>query len=103
MLQVSDDGRGGADPRPGGGLAGLAERVGSVDGVFLVQSPAGGPTTVTVELPWRTRRRAPPADLAYHGPAAALARYAAGPAPTGAQEPSVPRVMFAVIVWPFRV
>jgi signal transduction histidine kinase len=55
MLQVTDDGRGGADPRPGGGLAGLAERVGAVDGVFLVESPAGGPTAVTVELPWRTR------------------------------------------------
>ncbi|MCC9310771.1 sensor domain-containing protein [Kitasatospora sp. RB6PN24] len=55
MVQVTDDGRGGADPRPGGGLAGLAERVGSVDGVFVVESPAGGPTTVTVELPWHTR------------------------------------------------
>ncbi|MFI9269365.1 sensor histidine kinase [Kitasatospora sp. NPDC052896] len=60
MLQVGDDGRGGAvGPdggfRPGGGLAGLAERVRAVDGVFLVESPAGGPTTVTVELPWRTR------------------------------------------------
>ncbi|MFE9426720.1 sensor histidine kinase [Kitasatospora sp. NPDC006697] len=60
MLQVTDDGRGGATApgggfRPGGGLAGLAERVGSVDGVFLVESPEGGPTSVTVELPWRTR------------------------------------------------
>jgi signal transduction histidine kinase len=60
MLQVGDDGRGGATgpdglPAPGGGLAGLAERIGAVDGVFVVESPAGGPTTVTVELPWRTR------------------------------------------------
>ncbi|MCX4748380.1 sensor domain-containing protein [Kitasatospora sp. NBC_01287] len=60
MLQVSDDGRGGASApgggfRPGGGLAGLAERIGAVDGVFLVESPEGGPTTATVELPWRTR------------------------------------------------
>ncbi|MGF1432304.1 sensor histidine kinase [Kitasatospora sp. LaBMicrA B282] len=60
MLQVTDDGRGGATApdgslRAGGGLAGLAERIGAVDGVFLVESPAGGPTAVTVELPWRTR------------------------------------------------
>ncbi|MFD0528779.1 sensor histidine kinase [Kitasatospora arboriphila] len=55
MLVVQDDGRGGADLRTGSGLAGLAERVGAVDGVFLVESPAGGPTSVTVELPWRTR------------------------------------------------
>ncbi|MEV8096624.1 sensor domain-containing protein [Kitasatospora sp. NPDC085879] len=55
MLTVRDDGRGGADPLRGTGLAGLTERVGAVDGVFLVESPAGGPTSVTVELPWRTR------------------------------------------------
>ncbi|MGA5818766.1 sensor histidine kinase [Kitasatospora sp. NPDC094028] len=55
MLLVGDDGRGGAAPYPGSGLAGLAERIRAVDGVFLVESPAGGPTTVTVELPWRTR------------------------------------------------
>ncbi|MEV7117922.1 sensor histidine kinase [Kitasatospora griseola] len=55
MLTVQDDGRGGAEIRPGGGLAGLAERAESVDGVFVVDSPAGGPTSIAVELPWRTR------------------------------------------------
>ncbi|MFE4975895.1 sensor histidine kinase [Kitasatospora sp. NPDC056651] len=55
MLLVQDDGKGGAAPYPGSGLAGLAERIRAVDGVFLVDSPDGGPTTVTVELPWRTR------------------------------------------------
>ncbi|GAA2129752.1 sensor domain-containing protein [Kitasatospora kazusensis] len=55
MLLVQDDGRGGAAAYPGSGLAGLAERVSAVDGVFVVESPAGGPTGVTVELPWRTR------------------------------------------------
>ncbi|MEY9962240.1 signal transduction histidine kinase [Streptacidiphilus sp. MAP12-16] len=54
MLQVRDDGNGGATENPGGGLAGLAERIRAVDGVFVVDSPVGGPTTVTVELPWRT-------------------------------------------------
>ncbi|MGW3076783.1 MULTISPECIES: sensor histidine kinase [unclassified Kitasatospora] len=55
MVLVQDDGKGGAAPYPGSGLAGLAERIRAVDGVFLVESPEGGPTTVTVELPWRTR------------------------------------------------
>ncbi|WNV82756.1 sensor histidine kinase [Umezawaea sp. Da 62-37] len=47
---IEDDGRGGADPR-GGGLAGLARRVSALDGTFTVSSPAGGPTTITAELP----------------------------------------------------
>jgi signal transduction histidine kinase len=47
---VRDDGRGGADPA-GGGLAGLARRVAAADGVFTVDSPPGGPTVVTAELP----------------------------------------------------
>jgi signal transduction histidine kinase len=57
MLQVGDDGRGGAVEITGGGLAGLADRIRAVDGVFVVDSPEGGPTTVTVELPWRTQGR----------------------------------------------
>ncbi|MEU1284380.1 sensor domain-containing protein [Kitasatospora sp. NPDC005856] len=55
MVLVQDDGKGGAAPYPGSGLGGLAERIRAVDGVFLVDSPEGGPTTVTVELPFRTR------------------------------------------------
>jgi signal transduction histidine kinase len=53
MLQVIDDGVGGADVGAGSGLAGLAERLGAVDGILVVDSPAGGPTRVTAELPWR--------------------------------------------------
>ncbi|MEU7025283.1 sensor domain-containing protein [Streptomyces sp. NPDC046275] len=53
MLQVRDDGTGGADPAAGSGLAGLTERLDAVDGVLAVDSPAGGPTTVTAEIPWR--------------------------------------------------
>jgi signal transduction histidine kinase len=53
MLQVVDDGVGGADPSEGSGLAGLAERLDAVDGILVVDSPAGGPTRVTAELPWR--------------------------------------------------
>ncbi|MEU9920977.1 sensor domain-containing protein [Streptomyces griseoluteus] len=53
MLQIRDDGIGGADPAHGSGLAGLAERLGAVDGVLVVDSPPGGPTVITAELPWR--------------------------------------------------
>ncbi|MFE7617584.1 sensor histidine kinase [Streptomyces sp. NPDC057496] len=55
MLQVTDDGRGGASMDGGTGMAGLAERLGAVDGLFVLDSPVGGPTTVTAELPWRDR------------------------------------------------
>ncbi|MGK5730204.1 sensor histidine kinase [Streptomyces sp. URMC 124] len=55
LIQVRDDGRGGASTATGSGLAGLAERLGSVDGLFEVDSPPGGPTVVTAELPWRGR------------------------------------------------
>jgi signal transduction histidine kinase len=50
-VRVTDDGRGGARPTPNGGLRGLAERVGTVDGRLEIDSPRGGPTTITVELP----------------------------------------------------
>ena len=50
-LTVTDDGVGGADPARGTGLAGLARRAASVDGTLRLDSPVGGPTTITVELP----------------------------------------------------
>lgn len=50
-LRVWDNGRGGARAEPGGGLTGLAERVRTVDGTMHVDSPAGGPTAVQLELP----------------------------------------------------
>ncbi|MEU9666772.1 sensor domain-containing protein [Streptomyces bobili] len=53
MVQVSDDGVGGADASGGSGLAGLAGRLDAVDGILVVDSPVGGPTRVTAELPWR--------------------------------------------------
>ena len=51
VLRVADDGRGGADPAAGSGLAGLAQRARTVDGRLEITSPPGGPTQVTVELP----------------------------------------------------
>ncbi|MDH6608010.1 signal transduction histidine kinase [Streptomyces sp. SAI-208] len=56
MLQVVDNGVGGADVSAGSGLAGLAERLDAVDGILVVDSPVGGPTRVTAELPWRGER-----------------------------------------------
>jgi signal transduction histidine kinase len=50
-VRVSDDGDGGARARDGGGLAGLAERLRTVDGTMTISSPRGGPTVVTVEMP----------------------------------------------------
>jgi signal transduction histidine kinase len=50
-LSVSDDGDGGARRQPGGGLAGLEQRVSTVDGTLRITSPPGGPTVVTIKLP----------------------------------------------------
>jgi signal transduction histidine kinase len=49
---VEDDGDGGALLVPGHGLAGLDDRLRAVDGVLTVDSPRGGPTRATAELPW---------------------------------------------------
>ncbi|GAA3120930.1 sensor histidine kinase [Streptomyces rectiviolaceus] len=57
LIQVWDDGRGGASLDGGTGMAGLADRLGAVDGLFVIDSPEGGPTTITAELPWRDRDR----------------------------------------------
>ncbi|HWG65242.1 MAG TPA: GAF domain-containing protein [Streptosporangiaceae bacterium] len=50
-LGVRDDGAGGADPGRGSGLVGLKDRVETLGGTITVQSPAGGGTTLRVELP----------------------------------------------------
>jgi signal transduction histidine kinase len=50
-VQVHDNGGGGAHPAKGHGLAGLADRIAGQDGALRVDSPAGGPTTLTATLP----------------------------------------------------
>jgi signal transduction histidine kinase len=55
LIQVEDDGRGGANLDAGTGMKGLADRLDAVDGLFVIDSPQGGPTVVTAELPWRDR------------------------------------------------
>lgn len=51
VVEVRDDGVGGADPARGSGLRGLADRVGAVDGRIAVTSPAGRGTTIHAEIP----------------------------------------------------
>jgi signal transduction histidine kinase len=51
IVEVIDDGVGGADPARGSGLRGLADRVDAVDGRLVVTSPPGGPTVIRAELP----------------------------------------------------
>ncbi|MEV0562841.1 sensor domain-containing protein [Dactylosporangium sp. NPDC050588] len=50
-ITVGDDGVGGAEERSGSGLTGVARRLGAFDGVLRVDSPPGGPTVLTMELP----------------------------------------------------
>ncbi|HEX5120440.1 MAG TPA: sensor domain-containing protein [Pseudonocardiaceae bacterium] len=55
VVTVTDNGHGGASTDGSGtGLRGLTERVGTVDGRLDVDSPTGGPTVITVELPLHT-------------------------------------------------
>ena len=51
VVEVSDDGAGGARPDGGSGLRGLADRVASVGGVLRVDSPPGGGTRLDADLP----------------------------------------------------
>lgn len=50
-VTVGDDGAGGADPSRGSGLAGLADRLASVDGRLSIDSPGGGGTRIRAEIP----------------------------------------------------
>ncbi|WP_412734638.1 sensor histidine kinase [Krasilnikovia sp. MM14-A1259] len=50
-VNVTDDGIGGAAPSPGSGLAGIERRMSAFDGRLTIDSPAGGPTRITVAAP----------------------------------------------------
>jgi signal transduction histidine kinase len=50
LADVTDNGRGGADPA-GRGLRGIRQRIEALDGTLSISSPEGGPTTVRAELP----------------------------------------------------
>jgi PAS domain S-box-containing protein len=51
VVEVADDGCGGADPAKGSGLRGLVDRVSALDGTLSVDSPEGGGTRVRAEIP----------------------------------------------------
>ncbi|MBE7189691.1 sensor histidine kinase [Jatrophihabitans endophyticus] len=51
VIEVSDDGAGGADPGRGSGLRGIERRLSAFDGTLTVSSPAGGPTQLAMVLP----------------------------------------------------
>jgi signal transduction histidine kinase len=51
IVEVADDGCGGADPAKGSGLRGLVDRVSALDGTLSVDSPEGGGTRVRAEIP----------------------------------------------------
>jgi signal transduction histidine kinase len=59
VVEIWDDGAGGARAEPGGGLSGLESRVAGVDGTFSVSSPPGGPTLVRAEIPVEAAPAAP--------------------------------------------
>jgi len=50
-IEVEDDGIGGADPRSGSGLRGLADRLAALDGTITVVSPVGGGTKISARIP----------------------------------------------------
>ena len=51
IVEITDNGTGGASMRAGGGLSGLADRAATIDGVMTVVSPIGGPTVIRADLP----------------------------------------------------
>lgn len=50
-ISVTDDGRGGANPETGTGLRGIERRLAAFDGLLVIQSPIGGPTSAHITLP----------------------------------------------------
>jgi signal transduction histidine kinase len=53
VIEIADDGIGGADPSTGTGLRGLADRLASVDGSLEIRSPVGGGTHLLARIPLR--------------------------------------------------
>jgi signal transduction histidine kinase len=49
-IEILDNGRGGATTTDGRGLQGLADRVVLMGGIFIIDSPPGGPTRIFAEL-----------------------------------------------------
>ncbi|GAB2687246.1 sensor histidine kinase [Thalassiella azotivora] len=76
VVDVTDNGAGGARVGAGTGLVGLQRRVAAVDGRLDVHSPPGGPTRLTLWMPWAATR-----PVASPPPAAAQPTAVQPPAP----------------------
>ncbi|WP_025274092.1 sensor histidine kinase [Haloglycomyces albus] len=63
-LEVTDNGIGGAEMNPGGGLEGIQRRLEAFDGEFRIASPDGGPTTMTLDVPCTEMKRCTDAERA---------------------------------------
>jgi signal transduction histidine kinase len=50
-IEIDDDGIGGADPRSGSGLRGLADRLAALDGTITIVSPPGRGTRISAQIP----------------------------------------------------
>ena len=62
VVEVADDGVGGADDRQGSGLRGLSDRVEALDGRLVVESPPGAGTRVVATIPLARVRQPVPSD-----------------------------------------
>ncbi len=51
LIEVSDDGVGGAEPTRGGGLQGLEDRTAAIGGTISIKSPLGAGTRLVAEIP----------------------------------------------------
>jgi signal transduction histidine kinase len=51
VLEVCDNGEGGAVPHPDSGLTWMADRLAAMGGTLALSSPAGGPTVVRMQIP----------------------------------------------------
>ena len=51
LVEIADDGAGGADPGSGTGLRGLADRIDALGGRLEIESPVGAGTRVSARLP----------------------------------------------------
>ena len=93
VVEIRDDGVGGATTTAGGGLAGLAGRMAGVDGTFSVSSPTGGPTVVRAEIPLVADAPRRAADVPLWAPPAPGSAPSSGSAPPSgpaSAQPSAP-------------
>ncbi|WP_370945883.1 histidine kinase [Amycolatopsis sp. cg5] len=65
VVAVTDFGRGGANPARGSGLRGIERRLGAFDGKLTVESPLGGPTAVTLEIPCQLEPSSPKTSTSF--------------------------------------